>query len=168
LPPDRDAAVGHRTSRLFEAVIDGCRRRLERIGAIERRHARNPVRNGGGAVVEHRVVEGVLTASDRRKANSPAVGRDNVMPPGVRWEVHCRSGQPPTGLGPDRVKHGVDPRLHLRVALCLVLINLPAKIGAPILTAWNAKEDLLDLLALARTRPDRETIARLLHRFYTR
>lgn len=48
------------------------------------------------------------------------------------------------------------------------LDNLPAKIGAPILTAWNAKEDLLDLLALARTRPDRETVARRLHRFYTR
>ena len=48
------------------------------------------------------------------------------------------------------------------------LSNLPAKIGQPILAAWNAKEDLLDLLALARTRPDRETIARLLHRFYAR
>lgn len=48
------------------------------------------------------------------------------------------------------------------------LNNLPAKIGKPILAGWNAKEDLLDLLALARTRPDRETIARLLHRFYAR
>lgn len=48
------------------------------------------------------------------------------------------------------------------------LDNLPTKIGAPILTAWNAKEDLLDLLALARTRPNRETVARLLHRFYAR
>lgn len=48
------------------------------------------------------------------------------------------------------------------------LSHLPAKIGNPILTAWNAKEDLLDLLALARTHPNRETIARLLHRFYTR
>jgi transposase len=48
------------------------------------------------------------------------------------------------------------------------LHNLPATIGAPILAAWNAKEDLLDLLALARTHPDRETIARLLHRFYNR
>jgi transposase len=45
---------------------------------------------------------------------------------------------------------------------------LPATIGAPILTAWNAKEDLLDLLALARTRPDRKLIHRLLRRFYTR
>jgi hypothetical protein len=30
---------------------------------------------------------------------------------------------------------------------------LPAPIGTPILAAWNAKEDLLDLLALARTAP---------------
>ncbi|MFC7280251.1 ISL3 family transposase [Paractinoplanes rhizophilus] len=48
------------------------------------------------------------------------------------------------------------------------LSNLPTKIGQPILTAWNAKEDLLDLLALARTRPGREAVDRLLHRFYTR
>lgn len=48
------------------------------------------------------------------------------------------------------------------------LSNLPTKIGTPILTAWNAKEDLLDLLALARTHSARETIARLLHRFYAR
>ena len=32
----------------------------------------------------------------------------------------------------------------------------PRRIGVPILAAWNAKEDLLDLLALARTHPDRE------------
>ncbi|WP_255500012.1 transposase [Micromonospora sp. Llam0] len=38
----------------------------------------------------------------------------------------------------------------------------------PVLAAWNAKEDLLDLLALARTHPDRENVARLLHRFYQR
>ena len=48
------------------------------------------------------------------------------------------------------------------------LSNVPAKIGAPILAAWNAKEDLLDLLAIARTHPNRETTTRLLHRFYTR
>ncbi|MCO8270220.1 hypothetical protein M1L60_06385 [Actinoplanes sp. TRM 88003] len=41
----------------------------------------------------------------------------------------------------------------------------PAKIGAPILAAWNAKEDLLDLLAIARTR---ELVHRLLRRFHTR
>jgi transposase len=44
---------------------------------------------------------------------------------------------------------------------------LPATIGAPILAAWNAKEDLLDLLATA-SQPDREHVHRLLHRFYTR
>jgi transposase len=45
---------------------------------------------------------------------------------------------------------------------------LPTSIGAPILAAWNAKEDLLDLLAVARTQPTREQVHRLLHRFYTR
>ncbi|MGC5033965.1 ISL3 family transposase [Micromonospora sp. DT229] len=45
---------------------------------------------------------------------------------------------------------------------------LPAAIGAPILAAWNAKEDLLDLLAVARTQPNREHVHRLLDRFYTR
>lgn len=48
------------------------------------------------------------------------------------------------------------------------LAALPKRIGAPILTAWNAKEDLLDLLALARTHPNREDIAELLYRFYRR
>jgi transposase len=48
------------------------------------------------------------------------------------------------------------------------LQTLPAAIGAPILAAWNAKEDLLDLLAIARTQPNREHIHRLLHRFYAR
>jgi transposase len=48
------------------------------------------------------------------------------------------------------------------------LSTLPATIATPILAAWNAKEDLLDLLALARTHPDREQVARRLHRFYTR
>ncbi|MFJ2034162.1 hypothetical protein [Streptosporangium sp. NPDC087985] len=45
---------------------------------------------------------------------------------------------------------------------------LPKKIGRPILAAWNAKEDLLDLLALARTQPDRHVIADRLFRFYDR
>lgn len=48
------------------------------------------------------------------------------------------------------------------------LSALPATIATPILSAWNAKEDLLDLLALARTNPDRRQITRLLYRFYTR
>jgi transposase len=61
-------------------------------------------------------------------------------------------------------------RMHARHVdrLTDTLSNLPARIGAPILTAWNAKEDLLDLLSVARTHPDRETIAALLHRFYAR
>lgn len=45
---------------------------------------------------------------------------------------------------------------------------LPAAIGAPILDAWNAKEDLLDLLALARTHPDRTAIWTRLSLFYER
>lgn len=45
---------------------------------------------------------------------------------------------------------------------------LPTAIGTPILTAWNAKEDLLDLLALARTHPDRTAIWARLSRFYER
>lgn len=40
--------------------------------------------------------------------------------------------------------------------------------GTDILTAWNAKKDLLVVLALARTHPDRRVIAHRLHRFYTR
>ncbi|MDG4790210.1 transposase [Micromonospora sp. WMMD1102] len=44
------------------------------------------------------------------------------------------------------------------------LAALPARIGVPILAAWNAKEDLLDLLALTRTDPDRERVAVLLDR----
>jgi transposase len=43
---------------------------------------------------------------------------------------------------------------------------LPAKIGAPILAAWNAKENLMDLLALMHTRPARTRISHLLFRFY--
>ena len=41
------------------------------------------------------------------------------------------------------------------------------RIGAEVLAAWDAKEDLLDLLALARTYPDRHTVSRRLTRFYT-
>ncbi len=48
------------------------------------------------------------------------------------------------------------------------LMALPARIGTPILAAWNAKEDLLDLLALARVHPDRHVIAEQLFRFYDR
>lgn len=48
------------------------------------------------------------------------------------------------------------------------LSTLPETIAAPILSAWNAKEDLLDLLALAHNHLDRAQVARRLHRFYTR
>ena len=47
-------------------------------------------------------------------------------------------------------------------------VRATRSIGLPILAAWNAKEDLLDLLALARTEPDRERLAALLDRFYRR
>ncbi|MET7354051.1 hypothetical protein [Streptomyces mirabilis] len=53
-------------------------------------------------------------------------------------------------------------------ALLDELSNLPTVIGAPITVAWNAKEDPLDLLATARTRPDREQVRDLLYRFYRR
>ncbi|MFE4997613.1 transposase [Streptomyces mirabilis] len=53
-------------------------------------------------------------------------------------------------------------------ALLDELSNLPRVIGAPITVAWNAKEDLLDLFATARTRPDREQVRDLLYRFYRR
>uniref|UniRef100_UPI0029C9B07D ISL3 family transposase n=1 Tax=Micromonospora sp. RTP1Z1 TaxID=2994043 RepID=UPI0029C9B07D len=52
--------------------------------------------------------------------------------------------------------------------LCDDLSGLPAGISVPVMAAWNAKEDLLDLLALARTHPTREHVAQLLHRFYQR
>jgi transposase len=45
------------------------------------------------------------------------------------------------------------------------LACLPKVIGVPITTAWNAKEDLL---ATARSHPDREHVHDLLHRFYRR
>ena len=45
---------------------------------------------------------------------------------------------------------------------------LPKRIGEPITAAWNAKEDLLDLLALARTYPTRGQVVEALCRFYTR
>ena len=48
------------------------------------------------------------------------------------------------------------------------LMALPQRLGAPILAAWNAKEDLLDVLALARAHPDRTVIADRLFRFYDR
>jgi transposase len=43
---------------------------------------------------------------------------------------------------------------------------LPAKIGTPILKAWDVKEDLMDLLAPHDTHPNRAQISALLIRFY--
>ena len=43
---------------------------------------------------------------------------------------------------------------------------LPKKIGIPILRAWGCKEDLMDLLALHGTNPNRPEISALLVRFY--
>lgn len=43
---------------------------------------------------------------------------------------------------------------------------LPKGIGQPILAAWNVKEDLMDLLALHGTGPDRTKICELLVKFY--
>lgn len=43
---------------------------------------------------------------------------------------------------------------------------LPAKLGKPILDAWNVKEDLRDLLDLHGTHPSRQKISELLTRFY--
>ena len=40
------------------------------------------------------------------------------------------------------------------------------RIGAEVLAAWDAKEDLLDLAALARTHPDRHTVSHRLTQFY--
>jgi transposase len=45
---------------------------------------------------------------------------------------------------------------------------LGKKISKPILITWNAKEDLLDLLALAHAAPVRSVISNRLTRFYTR
>jgi transposase len=47
------------------------------------------------------------------------------------------------------------------------LRRLPQSLGAPILTAWNAKEDLMDLLALTHTNPTRHQVSHRLTRFYT-
>ena len=46
------------------------------------------------------------------------------------------------------------------------LKELPKKIGQPILTAWNCKEDLMDLLTLHGTGANRVQISTALVRFY--
>ena len=59
-------------------------------------------------------------------------------------------------------------RMHARHLDAMVdgLRSLPKKIGTPILAAWTTKEDLMDLLELHGTHPNRAEISRLLIRFY--
>jgi transposase len=71
------------------------------------------------------------------------------------WELRNR----PTRSAARMHARHIDP-------MVLDLHKLPKKIGLPILAAWNAKEDLLDLLAPARTHPDRAVISHRLTRFY--
>ena len=59
-------------------------------------------------------------------------------------------------------------RMHARHLdpMVLDLYALPAQIGMPIYKAWNAKEDLLDLLAPARSHSDRTEISKRRTRCY--
>jgi transposase len=73
------------------------------------------------------------------------------------WELRNRLTRSAARMRAEHVDQLVDD-----------LTCLPATIGTPILTAWNAKEDLLDLLATARTHPNRELVSALLYQFYRR
>jgi transposase len=73
------------------------------------------------------------------------------------WELRNRLTRSAARMGGEHVDALLDE-----------LSNLPPAIGEPITHAWHAKEDLLDLLDLARTHPNREDIRDLLHRFYQR
>jgi transposase len=73
------------------------------------------------------------------------------------WELRNRLTRSAARMRAEHVDELVDD-----------LSALPATIAVPILAAWNAKEDLLDLLATARTHPNREHVAALLHQFYSR
>jgi transposase len=59
-------------------------------------------------------------------------------------------------------------RMHAKHLDAIVddLKALPKKIGKPILAAWNCNEDLMDLLALHGTNPNRPEISALLTKFY--
>jgi hypothetical protein len=48
------------------------------------------------------------------------------------------------------------------------MVDDPPGAPAAILATWNAKEDLLDVLELARTPPDRHVVADRLFRLYDR
>ncbi|MGP4105060.1 transposase [Nonomuraea sp. KM90] len=85
---------------------------------------------------------------------------------GRRGRKGNREGEPRNRLTHSAARrHGsqLDPMLDDLHAL-----PTPAGQARPILTARNAREDLLDLLALARTHPDRSIIAARLFRFYDR
>jgi transposase len=73
------------------------------------------------------------------------------------WELRNRLTRSAARMRAEHVDQLVDD-----------LTALPATIATPILAAWNAKEDLLDLLATARHHPNREHIAALLYQFYRR
>ncbi len=100
------------------------------------------VQLANGAVTE---VRRRMTMTHRGRATDP------------EWQQRNRLTRPAARMRGEHIDKMAD-----------TLENLPAKIGAPILATWNAKEDLLDLLATARTQGNRETSARLLHRFYAR
>lgn len=73
------------------------------------------------------------------------------------WELHNRLTRSAARMYGSQLNPMIDD-----------LMALPKGLGAPILAAWNAKEALLDVLALARTHPDRTVIADRLFRFYDR
>ncbi|MEV4348357.1 transposase [Actinoplanes sp. NPDC049596] len=91
-----------------------------------------------------------------------------------RWTTNADGPEDRRGTDPEWRMRNRLTRLAARMSgkhvdrLADTLEALPTRIGAPILTAWNTKKDLLDLLATARTRPYRELVHRLLRRFYTR
>jgi transposase len=72
------------------------------------------------------------------------------------WELRNRLTRSAARMHADHLDAMVDDLAEL------------GTLGADLLAAWNAKEDLLDLLALARSYPDRRLVAARLHRFYTR
>jgi len=96
----------------------------------------------------------------------------------MRWKPHVRFGERPGETGREQPRHRAPGRLdrltrsaarmHANQLDPMVedLQALPPKVGIPILAAWNCKEDLMDLLALTHTNPDRATIAERLLRFY--
>ena len=71
------------------------------------------------------------------------------------WELRNRLARAAARMHADHLDPMVDD-----------LKTLPTKIGGPILAAWNVKEDLMDLLALHGTHPNRGQVYDLLVKFY--